>query len=312
MNIRPYHLPGTLQAYLPDKLAPVDRWLQAANASNAQTTVAIIQDLVSGPIVAVLDPFAGAGSSAAAARIMSLPFLGIELDPVLVCACLAKTFSEERHAKWLAQCGPIESLDEVTGILPTIVQDSGPEDVLIVACLALIKLQRARTEKLVPLSAEEMISDLALAPRPRSGGRVIWGDSRDPASWTALRPPPGRVVIYTSPPFGSTSPRLARPAEIEMAAEKILVAGGVATTTSGPGKFPEYERSVAHMVRQARSVLESATLIIEHEPSDDGSDSRILVAERLESEFKNVKDIRILENKKFSERGPISFIVCEW
>src|SRR5204863_8392582 len=67
---------------------------QAANSSNVRNTIKMIEDMCvryGHPTpVRLVDPFAGAGSTAVAARIMGIGFFGIEIDPVLACIATAK------------------------------------------------------------------------------------------------------------------------------------------------------------------------------------------------------------------------------
>ena len=306
-----YDLPRVASEYFPDPDAAVDRWLQAQNASNARTTAELIRRLVSHPVTAVLDPYAGGGSTATAARLLNFPFLGIELDPVLACASVVKSKATARHAHML---GPLPEVLSTDGSADEALNcPASDEDRLIVRCLQVLRTRWLRSGRdAAAMRPLDLAAELDRLPPPSQASRIRWGNSSDLESWTSLLVPPAGAVIYTSPPFGPTSPRMANDADVRSYAEKTLVDGNVALSMSGPGEFPDYLHSALAVFDRAYAVLDHFTAIIEHEPGDDGSDARGPLADRLRYEYgAGVVGLRVLETAAFSRRGTFSLVVCE-
>ncbi|GAA3213813.1 hypothetical protein [Actinocorallia longicatena] len=224
-----------------------------------------------------MDPFAGGGSVAVAARKMGVPFFGMEIDPALACACIAKITD-----------GPVAE-----------------------GCLKVVGTIRDAMGR--PFGHDEVAADQNRANPVVPGSRVLCADGTDPESWKRLDPPArGHAVIYTSPPFGVSSPRVVLPAVVRRDALKALDEGRVLLPSEPPAEFPDYLSIAMGALSLAVRGLESATLIVEHEPDDQGADSRRTLAESLETGLgRKVRDVRVLETRAFSRRGPFSLIVCE-
>jgi hypothetical protein len=251
-----YRLPLEGSGYLPDPTEPVDRWVQAANASNVRTTMAVVRELLPTPAEVLIDPLAGGGSSAAAARAMGLPFFGIELDPVLACITLAKTVCTPRHARLLGELPPPDAVE-----LPVRPADAMPGDPLAVSCLALISA--LRTEAGRPLAPGELSADLAAARAAHPASRVVHGDATGEQAWAALRLPQAPAVVYTSPPFGASSPRPPVSPAVRSAAQRILATAGLSQAACEPAEFDSYLQATLSVVRRLAAHTPRATLIIE-------------------------------------------------
>jgi hypothetical protein len=309
---RAYGLPQDRAAYLPDPDEPLDRWFQAGNASNADTIVAIARDLdVTHPDI-VVDPFVGGGSCAVAARLMGLPFFGIELDPILACATLAKTLCTPHHAAALTQVPDVTDSDGLRRTLKAIRAHCAPRDVLPVSCLAVLRSLRAESGR--PLPVADVVDDLRRGtPAAQPPGHVVCGDATGKESWNALGDLRDRhALVYTSPPFGVVSPRVAASTALDTAARGVLRRAGLAMRPGLPATFEAYGDIAMGMLAQASEALGRASVIVEHEPADDGADARDALADDVRARFGDrVRDLRILESQAFSWRGPLSFVVFE-
>ncbi|GAB3280064.1 hypothetical protein GCM10027589_06910 [Actinocorallia lasiicapitis] len=285
-----YDLPKKKGEYLPDPDQPVDRWLQAANASNANTVKATIENIVgSGQDVAfIVDPFSGGGSVAMAARNMGVPFYGLEIDPVLACATLAKlTIGKDEIPALSREC-------------------------LDVVAEARRHLAAAGSGK--ELSEAEIEKDRR-AIRPVTPSRILCADATDVDAWSALAlPRQGHAVIYTSPPFGVSSPRFALPASLHDRAGDVLRRGGVMIDCEPPAVFPNYIDIAKLTLKLVIPFLASVTLIVEHENDDQQHDSRDELAEvfgELGRKFnRRVTGRKVLETQPFSGRGMFSLVTC--
>lgn len=291
---RAYGRPGSLEEYLPSADEPIDRWFQAANASNVRTTMAIVADLYPGEPAYVVDPFAGSGSAAVVARQLRVPFYGIELDPVLACVTVAKALAREVHVR--------------SGFRP-----AGNRNALASGCLGLVDevARQTRDTDARPAFHEDLRAPGAPADERTS---VVQGDATLAASWSHITPPPGHGVLYTSPPFGPSSPRVRVDASLRARAQNLLKehrvqqTGATTAGSSFPGPDP-YADLVVSMLRHAEG-LGPLTAIIEHEPPDDGLDNRPLVADRISTDTA-FELTAILETRTFSRRGPLTLLVCE-
>ena len=307
-----YGLPQDEAAYLPDPHEPLDRWFQAGNASNADTIVAIARDLDVTNADIVVDPFVGGGSCAVAARLMGLPFFGIELDPILACATLAKTLCTPEHAAALRRVPEVTDGNSLARALKAIRTRYAPPDVLPLSCLAVVRCLRAESGS--PLPVADVVADLGPStPVAQPASRVVCGDATSKESWNALGDLRGRhALVYTSPPFGVVSPRVAASTGLDAAARGVLRRAGLAMRPGLPATFDAYRDIAMGMLAQVTEALGRASVIVEHEPADDGSDARLGLAEDVLMRFGDrVRDLRILEGKPFSWRGPLSFVVFE-
>ncbi|MFG3662538.1 hypothetical protein [Streptomyces sp. NPDC047706] len=284
-----YCPPGNLTEYLPDPREPIDRWFQARNASNVRTTVRIVRDLCPTADLFV-DPLAGGGSSACAARLLGLPFFGVELDPLLACVCLAKSAAE---------------FDHVRAVPPRVSPDQP-----LASCLSVTRRLSEGTEH--PVSEHEMLADLVAGPCATTGSHVLWGDATQAEIWDELHVQARHAVLYTSPPFDLSSPRPQALPGLRAEAELALAAAKAARSGIGPGAFASYDQIASAVVLRAAYRLQRLTVILEHEPADDGSDSRAPTIRRLTDKLgSRLRDVRILECGAYSRRGLFSLIVCE-
>ncbi|MER6539095.1 hypothetical protein ABT215_35985 [Streptomyces sp900105755] len=239
-----------------------------------------------------VDPLAGGGSSACAARLLGLSFFGLELDPILACVCLAKSTAIADHAR----------------VLPPSATPSHDEPV--VSCLAVTRRLSAGTDH--PVSSAAMLADLERdAPAPTLP-LVLWADATQATVWDELHVEAQHAVLYTSPPFGINSPRPQAPSELYADAVTALASAEAARASAGPDTFASYEEIATSVVVHAARKLGRATVILEHEPADDGSDARGSTARLLlDSLGDRVESLRILECGAYSPRGQFSLIVCE-
>ncbi len=293
---REYGCPATREAYLPDRDQPIDHWFQAENSSNVHTTREIVNDLYRRVYdrlpSALVDPFAGAGSTAVTARLLGIPFFGIELDPGLACVTVAKTLSRTAHMHKLKVHHRLWRRRRHK---------------LVRSCLEIV--QRIRSLQDRPLPPQHLLTDLESSKAPPRRSTIVWGDATDASSWSAAKL--GKLpLIYTSPPFGRSSPRLALPAELRASAERALKRRGrKASPGPSPAVFPSYGDLVVGMLQQAGHRIERGMAIIEHEPPDDGADELQGVARRITEET-GFRVNEILTTTKYSDRGVFSLIVC--
>jgi DNA methylase len=308
MGTTPTLLPLDEEAYLPDKEEPVDRWFQAGNSGNAQTVRTLISDMAP-DAVCVIDPFAGAGSTAVAARCLRKPFFGIEQHPVLAAACLAKQRTTQRHARLL---GETPSTDDTTALGQALIDIRNRADgtaVRDLSALAIICYLSASKGR--PLTAEALTADLASIPRPRPAGRVVCGDCTTPEAWHLARIPRQRSVLYTSPPFGARSPKPGTPPAVEESAVELLRSANLLSDSSA-SPFTSYTELTLGMLRQALPYLERSVVIIECEPADDKSDQVEGLLDRIMDEFGAiVRQVRLFDCGSFSERGRFSLLVFD-
>jgi len=305
-----YQWPESLEAYLPDPTEPGDRWYQAGNASNPRTTLKILDDLCPAADL-LIDPLCGSGSSAWAARLRGLPFFGVELDPVLACVSVAKARASVRDAELLVEAGRVE------GTAEPICSARAPDSPSPIApCLAVTATLSQGTEH--PTQPSVILEDLAVSPSPHELNTVVWADATDEGVWADLYAQPGplaqarHAVIYASPPFGLRSPRPRASLGLYGAAVRTLTAVGVAHARSRPAEFPAYEEIAASVVGNVARLVPRVTVVLEHEPADDGQDARRLTAERLLADLGHrVGRLRILESAVRSGRGAFSLITCE-
>jgi hypothetical protein len=303
-------IPLDHRRYHPDRDEPVDRWFQTANASNARTTVDIVKRVVREPPTFVIDPFAGGGSTASAARILGLPFFGIEIDPVLACVSLAKAEGRTRHVRLLEGFPGVYDSTRLTKALADISIHCAPADVPVVSALAI--LARLRTMRHGWLGTDELASDLAIRETVAPVGKIVRGDATSGASWEALHLPDSSAVLYCSPPFGETSPVLDAPTSLTAAARDVLAAAGADTLENTEKQFTSYAETTIGMLYRAAERLRHATLVIEHEPADDGLDSTEAVVERTRAELSGiVHRPRVVVCGEFSWRGPLSLIIFD-
>ncbi len=294
--------------YLPDPRGRVDRWFQARNGSNAGTTREVVA-LLSGGADLLLDPFAGAGSTAAAARSMDVPFHGIECDPVLAAIGMAKATAATRHVRWFAELAEGVTAASVEDVCAAIADRVPAEDVAAVSALAVSACVRDGDR---PLRAEELMADLEDSAPPRPQSTLALGDCTDERAWKRLRLQGHRPVVYTSPPFGETSPRLRVPDPVRAAAERLFSRSGLAVGAPAQDTFDRYEDVVLRMLRIAVKRLSNAVLIMECEPDDHGHDPAEKVADAICAEFAPwISRVRVLDCGAFSWRGRFSLIVCD-
>jgi hypothetical protein len=292
----PAHLSEVrLPEYLPDRTEPVDRWYQAANSSNVRTTRRIIEDIAGGRPRMVVDPFAGAGSAAVVARLLSVPFFGIELNPILAAVTLAKARATAACARQL----PAKPGRPLTGDLT-------------LACLDLVRELRAQTGD--PLSVSAMVSDLERAELPVVENAVVHGDATDAACWDRNRIPRvnGPALIYCSPPFGETSPRPRATTALDRKAERLLSDAQLSHCAGPVGRFASYIELVVGMLRNVETAFDDGVqVIVEHEPSDRPSPAeRELVVAEIQAKT-SMRDVRVEELGSFSRRGVLSLIIGE-
>jgi len=289
LRSRRFRVPATIDDYLPDRREPIDRWYQAENSSNVRTTLHIIAELAPARPSLILDPFAGAGSAAVAARSLGVPFFGVDADPILTCVTIAKTFATGEH---------------IAGLLdrPRLAVDT---DDVVLNCLNLIRRIRAANQR--PLDLADMATDLVDAGAPHPQSQVFWGDATNRASWSAVPVVAGRKLIYCSPPFGVSSPRPVAPPSLVEDARRILIAADRCRVERPPTEFGSYSDLAAGMLRQAREHLDVATVIMEYEPPDSKVDRRMKIARRLRQEIGADID-QVFVTQAFSARGELSLI----
>lgn len=304
-------MPLTDEQYFPVRNDPVDRWFQAKNASNPHTTAQFIEQVFPGRPGLVVDPFCGSGSTASAARLMGLPFYGIEADPVLACVSLAKTWGSKWQAGRLSDVptGPPRE-QRLAAALDRIRRTCGSDDLPVLSAMAV--LSAFREAEGVQLHAKAMAKDLERWPDPVPTGAVTRGDALSTASWRRLGLPRTDAVMYTSPPFGPTSPVISPPGYVRTAAEEVLADCGLDTLGRASPRFLGYHEMVIGMFRRAVERLTSGILIVEHEPDDENNDSTAAVAEAVVAEFAGViHSPRMIRCGAFSERGILDLLIFD-
>ncbi|MEV7992584.1 hypothetical protein AB0O67_11810 [Streptomyces sp. NPDC086077] len=304
------YLPLNPERYHPDPREPVDRWFQTASASNVRTTMEIVADLVGPACSAVVDPFAGGGSSATAARLMDLPFFGIEIDPVLACVSLAKSRATVGHARILQRLPPIRDLESLLSVLALLPTCASADEVAVASCLAVVLALRA--SRGTPLGYQEITGDLACHRRPAATGRLVCADATVPASWRDLPVPQEDAVLYTSPQFGRRSPLLGAPPRLTATARGVLASVGGDHGRSTTPEDSGFAGTTVAMLRQAAAVMRRATVVIEHEPDDDGHNATEETLERTAAALPGrVHNARFIFCGQFTWRGPLSLIVFD-
>ena len=303
-------IPLTAATYFPDPAEPVDRWFQAENASNPRTTAKFITGICRERPEFVIDPFCGSGSTATAARLLGLPFYGIEADPVLTCASLAKAWTGKRHAALLPALPGARTPGEFASALDQVRNSCDPADARVVSALMILSTFRSAQQR--PLEVETLTADLAAWPDPVPGGYLTRGDAPSRASWTRLGLPRTSAVMYTSPPFDSTSPAIRPPGHVRAAAVSALGAFRADVLEGVTPGFPGYAAIVVGMFLRAAAYLTCGTLIVEHEPDDSGADGTAKVFQAVEAEFNGVIHTRrIIQCGTFSRRGTLSLMVLD-
>ncbi|MFF7307395.1 hypothetical protein [Streptomyces sp. NPDC008137] len=217
----------------------------------------------------------------------------MEIDPVLACVSLAK-----------AQCGPPDGA--------ALSQPGGKNDEPQLRCLRLMReLQGVSGGG--GLSEGEMAADLTRAPAPVPGSTVVCGDSTDPASWADMKLPETEAVMFTSPPFYGDWRGPDVPPHLRAEASAV-----VATTRSGTGARGSAgaSRGYCDLVVGALQAMESVavhgTAVIEHEPGDDSTGTRLAVlSERIPRET-SAEVVEVLATGDFSGAGMLSLLVCRF
>lgn len=303
-------MPLTDGQYFPDPSEPVDRWFQADNASNPRTTAHLIMSISRERPGLIIDPFCGSGSTASAARLLGLPFYGIEADPVLACTSLAKAWGRAQHAALLPASPDAHTSAGLVPALKQIRRSCGPADARVASAMAVLAAFRGTRNR--RLDAAEIAGDLAAWPGPVPGGQIIRGDALSAASWERLSLPRTSAVMYTSPPFGMTSPVIHPPAYVTAAAGAVLAAFNADVLGAEVPEFLGFAETAVGMLRQAAAYFTRGTLIVEHEPDDLGVDSTAAVVDALAAEFPGViHSLRIMRCGAFSRRGMLSLIICD-
>jgi hypothetical protein len=297
-------IPLDAKRYRPDTDEPVDRWFQAANASNARTTAEVLR-LVGGEVV--LDPFCGGGSTAAAARIRGLSFYGIEHDPLLACVSLAKAEGRSGHLPLLPD--PRGAADDgwLAGALDGLQTRIDPEDIPVVSALAVVIALRAARQQSFDLAT--LGADLDASQTEAKPGHIVCGDATGHAAWDMLEMPGTDAVVYTSPPFGVSSPTLSAPAAIRDAAATVIDAAGLLARPIALDTPPSYADVTMGMLHQMVMRVDRGRLVLEHEPDDDGLDSTTIVMQRIGAELGDILHSPTVDRyDSFSRRGPFTLI----
>jgi hypothetical protein len=303
-------MPLTEAQYFPDPSEPVDRWFQADNASNPRTTADLIMSISRDKPRLIIDPFCGSGSTASAARLLGLPFYGIEADPVLVCTSVAKAWGHVRHAALLPASPDAHTPAGLAPALEHIRRSCDPEDARVASAMTVLAAFRStRNER---LETAEIAGDLAAWPGPVPAGQIVRGDALRTASWQRLSLPCTDAIMYTSPPFGLSSPAIHPPEYVTAAARAVLAASNADLLEGEVPPFRGYASTAVGMLRQSAAYLTCGTLIMEHEPDDLGMDSTVAVVDAVAAEFPGViHSPRIMRCGAFSRRGMLSLIICD-
>ncbi|MGW2650983.1 hypothetical protein ACWC2T_40405 [Streptomyces sp. NPDC001393] len=293
--IRAYGVPGRLAEYLPDRDEPVERWFNAPNTGNARAIARTIIDLTPEFPAVVLDPFCGAGSSAIAARHLGIPFVGMEIDPVLACVSLAKSHCEPVHGAGLHR--PERSDDD-----------------LPLRCLRVVQ-ELQSLDGSGRLNEQQITEDLARAPAAVPGGAMVCGDSTVPANWSDLSIPDRDVVVFTSPPFYSTWSPPHVPERVRRAASAVFCdtkPARLGRPDTQPQPSGQYCDLVIGSLRAMMSVAAHGIAIIEHEPGDDSTGKRLQVLSDRINEETEGEVVEILATDDFSGAGILSLVVCRF
>lgn len=302
--VRSYSYPGTAEQYYPNPCEPVDRWYQANFSSNASTVQRIVLDVIGCSPASLIDPFCGAGSTAVVARRLGIPFLGIELDPVLA------EISRLKSTLSLADISSLE--DHVPAVItPDWLCDADPRETPRCAFgFGLAALISGRSRDMM---FDLVYADLLRSPGPIDSGAVRCGDSRKPQAWHPSRVRE-KAVIFTSPPFPAGA--RASVAEAWAPQEGARVRRKVGSQLSGKAwpesasnQFPP-EFVVASALKAGREECGSFMAIIEYQ--DKSADFKALV--RLLEILKDMYGIvihEVLFTRDFSGLGTLFELVVE-
>jgi hypothetical protein len=185
----------------PDPHLPLDRLSQPAFAANPNGIVSVLRLLFSGQPSVLVDPLCGAGSSGIAARLMRVPFAGIELDCDLAAVAWAKAVALTATIRRLAPQLPAH-----VGDLRGICNRSGLTTPLIRLARALLCMFDAPISD-TAMAVKKLLDDAEQLPEPQPGSRVIHGDAIQPNVWSSAMGGVDcrNVWIYMSPPFEISS-----------------------------------------------------------------------------------------------------------
>ena len=193
--LRDYSHPGSTEQYYPDTADPIDRWFQASFSANARTVERVIVDVFGGTPRQIVDPFCGAGSTAVAARRLQVPFLGIELDPILAEISRLKLSLSVDDLPLVASVLPSSvSVDWLMGILPTVM----PRCVVGAALVGILagRPRELKSSELLSLLSAGLLS----TTDPTSQSGINCADSRRTEGWEGAQAVQG-TVVFASPPF---------------------------------------------------------------------------------------------------------------
>lgn len=293
--------------YRPDVHQPVDRWFQALNASNARTTSAVLKLVDVENTGVVLDPFAGGGSTAIATRLRGHTFYGIEHDPLLAAITVAKAEGRPEYVRSLPDTAGAAEQEWLTEALTDIHTRLEEDRALVVSALAVVVALRATMG--APLDAAALGADLAAMPTEAGPGRMVCGDATDPDTWDLLRLPRTGVLVYTSPPFGPSSPTLEAPPVLRDQARRLLAGHGRLHTGATGNAAPEYVDITMAMLHRLTEHVDRGALVLEHEPDDNKSDSTDTLLARIQDELGHVLHSPLVNRyDAFSARGPFTLI----
>jgi len=293
-------------AYLPDPDEPVDRWFQASNASNVRTTVGVLALLREVGARIVIDPFAGGGSTAMAARLRCQPFYGIEMNPVLACISLAKAEGRPHHAQLLPDLRDADRPEWLPAALGGISGRVAPQDAPTVAAMAVVAALRATDGR--PIDRTTLHEDLTATPSPAGPGRTVCGDAVSESAWKLLDPPELPALVYCSPPFGPSSPSLGAPPAIRQGAAELLGAAGL-FCPDGRGPMPGYTDITMGMLHRMVRHVRRGALVLEHEPDDEGRSAVAPLMARIRDELGDVLHSPLVDTyPAFTDRGPFTLI----
>jgi hypothetical protein len=215
--IRPYGIPSSPSEYFADQSQPVDRWCQIGFSANSATVRRIICDVNGGVPAVIVDPYCGYGSTAVAARRLSVPFLGIDVDPLMTAVTSLKANLAVEDLPTLRSNIPRHMTVQWLGA-----SGLGPfQRVVVEAALAGVLMHRSRVELL-----EQVRVDLIDWMYPPSDATIFCADSNELATWRAVktafrRPGAGGAVMFASPSFPGSANAAPRGAAWQIVRERV-------------------------------------------------------------------------------------------
>ncbi|MGB3674162.1 MAG: hypothetical protein WA988_06970 [Candidatus Nanopelagicales bacterium] len=273
-------------SYFPDSAFPVDRWCQRNVSANPTTVARLASRVCAGQVGMLIDPLAGFGASAVAARLLGCDFFGIEIDQFAAAVTLAKGAANDSVIREAAAA--VRELDHRDSVNP----ESLPKMVWATAAVA------SEFASSAGLSLDEAISLMQrdVAELPAKNTTVVCGDARVFSSWEALIwNAPG--VAFISPPFTDDS-NAAATSDAQQLAIRAFPYPGVASQNRG---------LLAGVFEQLAENAPGVHVILEHE--SHAAHDPVRIREELAMTSATLTISEVVATRNFSGRGTHCYVI---